>query len=602
MSVPSGAAIDEGADDTLLSQIGIYPTTCKNPQNDRSDEEFATHLFEDGGLELLYGDIEVYGQTYTSNVRAYIQKNKIPTDPTTGYPTDPAIRDAITKGTFFRAQYVTLLEQINNSSENQYEGTDEYRKNNPEACCVSMKTLLGEDGVKLYLLALEEETNSKAFMHANLRAATTHYEGPRWDKRLVAHINGVSGSGKSFAAQAAVRVANQFMPKKTNSRLRGNDVVAVDGGIAREVSQMYQLTIQAARNKGRPGVSDLYKFSKILGKTKDRIEQAASSSPTLGMVIPVTNSDWLVNRKTRNAIKKLEELPNTVVMCCTTTHEDPQKYEAIVADMATARAFNTDFQNTTKTPKLEMNKRAGCESKAPNLKLFRIRQDSARYAHEDYMKNSKYAFGMMVINDQIFLKEDSPGSGNWGEVKQNGEGVVRASRRQFELWGQLDSKPPLKVYLDSSSKPEPLIKTSGEIDLAIAIQEILKNAKKSSNQHKQDCLQSIAVMLDGLNTRDLSEVLDMQVNVQQLMDFMKGENYFHKTFGSSQAEKSIMKAITALQKIKKEHGLAVIEQTTPNMSASFREEMQLGRNEHEAKNEERELNEINSSGKKPSFP
>ncbi len=88
------------------------------------------------------------------------------------------------------------------------------------------------------------------------------------EEQLILWVGGPSASGKSYGADAVIkRLDAEIMPADVN-RQNGNDVVFIDGGVEREVSQMRQLVLQVAIKKGYSGIKDLHKHTELGIKVK----------------------------------------------------------------------------------------------------------------------------------------------------------------------------------------------------------------------------------------------------------------------------------------------------------------------------------------------
>ena len=158
-----------------------------------------------------------------------------------------------------------------------------------EARTVSMSKLLGKEGVKLYKAAIKEERNSADFRAAVFHEATKHYEGPTWEKRMILWIGGPSASGKTYAAGNMIKEIGKnekLMPRRGAASEQGNDVVSIDGGTERQMSQMRQLVLQVALSKGYSGIEDLHDNTHL--GIKSIVQKAAISQPNLSLVIPNT--------------------------------------------------------------------------------------------------------------------------------------------------------------------------------------------------------------------------------------------------------------------------------------------------------------------------
>lgn len=114
---------------------------------------------------------------------------------------------------------------------------------------IKLADLLGPEGMKKYKAAVEEEVQSRAFRDAVFQRSTNHYPGEKWDKRVIAPFAGPSAAGKSVSQPALIAEIAKVVPKKADDN-SGNDVVSIDGGVEREVSQIRGMVLQVALAKG----------------------------------------------------------------------------------------------------------------------------------------------------------------------------------------------------------------------------------------------------------------------------------------------------------------------------------------------------------------
>ena len=137
------------------------------------------------------------------------------------------------------------------------DGSD-IRESNPSSATISLQELFGKEGAALYKAAIAEERESKAFRQAVFLQSLKHHPGPQWSKRLILWIAGPSGSGKSYSSDAAIKKIEAEVLQNETGLTTGNNVVSIDGGIERNISQMRQLVLQVALQKGYTGISDLH--------------------------------------------------------------------------------------------------------------------------------------------------------------------------------------------------------------------------------------------------------------------------------------------------------------------------------------------------------
>lgn len=402
------------------------------------------------GEHELYQGIEAYQKTRIELVKTYnkdFHENLEPHD-----SSDPQ---------FFRKK---LLEYLQKHPFPEYQGDLEQRKTHPEKATTDMEKFLGKQGLDLFKLALEEEMCSKEFRDAVVLQSTTHFDGPKWQERPVVIVAGPSGSGKSYAAKAAVEKANQFLPANPDD-MRGNDVIAADGGIIREVSQIRKLVIQLANNQGYTGIKDLYKESnEIMDDVKNRVREAAFKTPGLGVVIPETFSGWFKPfSKVRGLMKQIDELSDTRQLFARVEGHDESNFKKVVAFMGSRRAWKTkDFEYQ----ELDLNKTDLAESKAYNGNGFGFGESGSKHAENWFKAHSKEKLSMVITNDLILLKPDPKQPGNWITAEQGDEGTRLFSESAYNQWKGLTLKPDLVEYCKTNSKTQ--IKASAQTEMAVA--------------------------------------------------------------------------------------------------------------------------------------
>ncbi|CAM2749248.1 Uncharacterised protein [Legionella steigerwaltii] len=463
------------------------------------------------GEEQLYKGIEDYERTRAALAKSYAGKYDQNIDPSVA-SSDPQ---------FFRKK---LIEYIQKHPFPRYSGDPKKRETNPEEATTDMETFLGKQGVELYKLALDEEMNSKDFRNAVVIKSTTHFAGPKWSERPVVIVGGPSASGKSFAAQAAVEKAKEFLASDY-SDMSGNHVIAADGGIVREVSQMRKLVIQLANNQGYPGIEDLYsKSKKSMDGIKDCVREAAFRTSGLGVVIPETFTDPLKGRK---LLKQIEKLPDTKHIFTRVQGHDDDNFRKVVGFMGSRRAWKT--KNFIEE-ELDLNKSGLAESKAYGKSGFTWGKLFSKEAEDWFRRHSKDKLYMRITNDLILLKPDPNHQGNWIGAKQNDEGAKLFSEKVYKQWKSLAStpdtpKPDFIEYHTKNSKSQ--ITTSPQIDFLIAQkkveekialgQEKIKQAeernvhetnpkKKSKNEERIRCLKTREAFLDGIMSFSLKNL------------------------------------------------------------------------------------------------
>lgn len=392
-----------------------------------------------------------------------------------------------------------------------------------------MEKFLGKQGVHLYKLALQEEMCSREFRDAVVIKSTSHLNGPKWQERPVVIVAGPSASGKSHAAKAAMDKANQFL-KADFHDMSGNNVIAADGGIIREVSQTRKFVIQLANNQGYTGISDLYsKSNSLMDGIKDRVREAAFLTPELGVVIPETFTSWIVSNKGKGMLKKIEQLSDTKHIFTRVEGHERSNFKKVVAFMGSRRAWKTkDFTQQ----ELDLNCEGLSESKAYNSNAFFLGELGSKHAENWFKKNSKDQLNMIITNDLILLKPDPDQPGNWIAAEKNDKGARLFSESVYEQWQGLPSKPDLIDYCNSVSRS--IITTSPQMAFAIAqnkitlrieavhekIDKVLRNSP--INEERLRYLNLRQELLKGLTNFSL-ENLESWSDIEQMRNQLDGQ-------------------------------------------------------------------------------
>ncbi|EHL29500.1 hypothetical protein [Legionella drancourtii] len=442
----------------------------------------------DKGIKELNHDISQYQAHHKRKIASYKEANGISEDKRLF---------AAQKPHYFRQQLIEYIAQL---APPHFSGDENERKTHPELATLKMEELLGPKGRMLYLLALEEEMHSREYRHAVVMRATTHYDGAKWKERPVVIVAGPSGCGKSFAAQSAVKTANRFLAADEHN-MDGNNVIAADGGICREVSQMRKLVIQVANNQGYAGIKDLHAQSKVLEEVKSRVQAAAFASPEVGVVIPETFSKWIdPTDPIKNFMKKIDKLSNTKLIFARVKGEQeedvfnlikqvlpgfnlmqqmlsrladnaPSTFQRIVAFMGSRRAWKVE--GFTPTP-LDLNTKELTESKAYNWKGFLFGVVGSYLAEQWFREHSKDKLSMIITNDLILLKRDPHSTTEtWLPAEENDKGARLFSRHAYEAWLQLpDDGVKQDLIHHCRTNAQSIITTAAQIDFAIAQKQI----------------------------------------------------------------------------------------------------------------------------------
>ncbi len=445
---------DKEQEQGLYRQVGRYKEKS-GPNNQFVSERLGGSLDElSDAQKKLYKGISEYKKQHLDKIKDYCKAHGLP----------PPAED---NPHFFRELFIhfSLSKKLD---EFKIPESGDPRKNNPEQATIKLDDLFGEDGAELYELALQEERYSKEYMDAVFSTSTTHYKGEKWAQRPVVIVAGPSASGKTFGAQEAVKKSDPFLAKMdTGTDKPGNDVVAVDGGIFREVSQMRKFAIRVANQQGYPGISDLYDRSEVLGKAKGCLEKAVFATSSLGVVIPETFSNPF---KASSLLKKVERLTNTKVIFSRVDGENPSIFKKVVGFMGSRRAWKT--KNFDRCPPLDLNSTDDLsESKAYGKSGFYWGKKHSLEAEQRYRKYSKDQISLLITNDLVLKKpvpkevqESDAKAHQWTDAKQGDKGAILVSRRTFEAWAESDEEITLEAFI-KQTLPSLLIMTVAERNL-----------------------------------------------------------------------------------------------------------------------------------------
>lgn len=563
----------------LKQQIGLYSQDAVvNGQDPREfGRDFASERLRDqGAIDCLYTGIAEYQSAYQARVVAYVRNYR---------PIEHASDErAIEKGSYFREQFINFCTAKDISEQDACSLTLQEKQTSPEKGTKTLRGFFGAQGEALYQLALEEERYSKEYMDAVFHRSTNFYEGPKWAGRPVILVAGPSGSGKSTAATSAVIKASSLLPKYDEDK-SGNYVTSVDGGIARQVSQMRKLAIRVAINKGYTGLSDLHNKSSILESVKDRVQDAAFAANDLGVVIPETFSGFFrLFDRSKKLLQRIMGLANTKPVFCRVDGEKPALFKPVVASMASKRAWETrDFTKK----ELDLNDFSVPESKAYGRRGFGFGQMGSRAAEKWFLnycrKSNREHLSMTVINDLRLKKEEPVDSGHWISAREGEAGAILVSKRVFKKWQSLqiniehlpeEERPTINLYnfINDLDSP-PLLNTSAGMDLAIAkeairerIYVVERDIKQCTNPVKVERLSFKGLRLRNIlgimnlcnNSLTEVEINDFRRDLRTILQDMSNAGDFSWFFSSTKS--ALNNAIKALDKMKEEIGLSRLEE------------------------------------------
>lgn len=279
---------------------------------------------------------------------------------------------------------------------------------------IKIEDLLSKEGLKLYKAAIKEESRSKAFREAVLVNATKHYDGEAWEERMIMPLGGPSGAGKSVGADNAIEAMKAHMEKAKGGAPGappGNDVVFIDGGVEREVSQMRKMVLQVALAKGYKGIEDLHQNTELL--VKYEIEKAVLKTPKLSMVVPdpftLEVADYAKKVLSGGmaggvALERFKEYKNTDNGNAIVVFGVVEAIKENVAKGGEKRAWNTeDYPDG----KIGMNAKMPCESKNYEGKFFTAGEEMTREAQKSYLSLPGKKFIIEIKNDFTFIQYDN---------------------------------------------------------------------------------------------------------------------------------------------------------------------------------------------------
>lgn len=303
---------------------------------------------------------------------------------------------------------------------------------------VDMKLFLGEEGLRLYKAAVDEEMRSRSFRDAVFLKSVQHYEGDKWDKKLVLWVGGPSASGKTYGASSAVTSMAEKMPSSGEDK-SGNYVVSVDGGVEREVSQMRQMVLQVALAKGYKGIKDLHENTKL--SVKEHVKAAALKEDSLSLVIPETFAESALLKRfdaagayKQNEMRSYHQDPRIIQAFSEVIAEqgNDQRFQTSVKHMGSSRAWFKE-EDEFNDDAIRMNNRdIGCESKVYDSKGFIIGRYASEQAREILKAMDPNGYYIKIVNDLIFVKQDS--KGNWQACGSDDTPGFKLSARDFDRW------------------------------------------------------------------------------------------------------------------------------------------------------------------------
>lgn len=516
----------QSADVAVPPKMGDYALQAKSP---KEAGYVALQPPETSYKEGLHKGIDLYIQGHPKKVESYKEKYQIKSS-------EPV------KPTYFRDQFYAFINELEQNKKPIPDGTME-QHNGPvkmeELFALQSDPKSGMQYAELYELALEEEMNSREFMNAVLHESTEVYAGDKWAERPIVFVAGPSASGKSYAANAAISQASRFLSKEANPDKAANQVISVDGGVARKVSQVRKLALKAANNQGYSGIADLNAHSQVLRKVKHRVYDHAVNHTKAGIVIPETFSAFMNPLgKSKKMLQRAFAVPNSKTIFARTEGKDQSIFQKVVNFMGSSRAWKSgkvEYQNLA-----ALNAGTDKESKAYGAGGFRWGVLGSKLAEDWFKKNSKKNLSMIIVNDLILLKESPPKSNTYVAAMPGDQGALMISERVYNEWLVKNKvlkdigQPPLLLTEEyiKNNRVDSIIQTSAEIKVEIAKVKIEKLVERySSDYHKEweqhrfvEPLNEISKSISRANLRDLTEISALQTQVDNLRALCKKDN------------------------------------------------------------------------------
>lgn len=548
----------------LIEHIGSYHNS-KGIIDTGENQNLVNSLLSVDGRKELYTNISQYKSQHGKLIKSYTKNEQL------ALANDPQ---------FFRKQFIHYLAAIPDSKRPKYKGSAQLRETHPEKATISLERFIGKKGVQLYKLALEEEMYSTEYRNAVLQGSTTHYPGKKWAERVIAIVAGPSGSGKSYSARIVMGIVSKFIQKKVSTNAvqahnlepvnnmefdeTGNFVVAIDGGEARKASLIRRIAVIYSESRGFSGISDLHKQSSVLGKTKKYIQEAVFKSTSVNAVIPETFSMWFNPLSSiRKLMPRIEKLPNTKLIFSRVEGKHEDKFKRVINFLGSRRAWKTT--GFTEQLPADLSYIPTHESKAYGKSGFEPGCKCSRYATDWYTRHSKHKLSLLIINDLILVKPSKDNPAEWVDATKDDVDAILVSQRQFESWQAFCKMPgysvPLPTYIGNYTETAARVKTSAQIDLAIAIYNLDKRAIKLQqliNRQSPDSKKAadlvakankIGLLRNSLIHLDIHKVPEAEI--LQLKELIKSraneERGFFKFFKNSTI-KALELSIKALDK------------------------------------------------------
>lgn len=297
VKIIGGADFDS---DYLIDNIGKYeltttPIASENTLLYQGISDYTSA--EDGQKSQHQLKIEIFKEKHPEFIKACKEKKH------------PAFNPENTEDPqFFRKAFILFITNKNSFAEREPKNTIEELQNE-KVKKVKAEEFLGQEGLHLYQLALEEEMKSQEFRNSVLAESTLKFPGPKLDQRHIIFSGGPSASGKTHNVKALIK---KLIGKITDNR-EENTFIQIDGGKVREVSEMRKLLINTAVHL-KCDIVDLHSKSKVLQPIKQMIFDYAQATKS-NMIIPETFAAFIkLKDRSRRWLQEAIEDENTKVI------------------------------------------------------------------------------------------------------------------------------------------------------------------------------------------------------------------------------------------------------------------------------------------------
>lgn len=444
----------------------------------------------------------------------------------------------------------------------------------PEENTTSLLSLLNNNStlLKLYQEALLEERDSIAFRNAVFTKALTLVEGAAALQSAYIIVGGPSASGKSYYAPSLLKeVFTSAMPQDNSKPDAGNYVVAIDGGIDRDLSQIRSLVLQVALNKGFAGIHDLQDLSEEIA-IKKIIKAAALSNDKLSLIVPTTftrvgavkeigaiHQDPATIGNRQLAYAEIQSKPDEPGSTA-----NAESFKTYVLQSGVDRAYVSECK-IDRNANYRMNKSAPCESKEYKPKNFERGKDKSHKAGAIYQ--SKFAksgaiYIPIIAETNFRYKNDQ---NEWVVAPRDYKGkMTRVHPQDFERWQKVkvpDLEEWLKENKQTLTKPKIIPEIRGEkflqgqlFELKQEFHKLLSEPRTNSNARTSGGRGSRSGSLPELLRRASSAGRNTPVEVASTNDafaalLRKCDKFVERMEVNQQSHKAQLEALAAVDQL-----------------------------------------------------